>query len=517
VMHLIKIAELLANPHDDLAWASILRSPWVWFDTHLLYETALQEPESWMEKISFMARSRPEMEPVIRAMENASRRVGRDSLGTTVRAFWEDLDGPRKTAARYDMAGVANCIRFIDILEGARRGTPLETLRQVKAVIKTLYEPTDPAASRSHVEMMTIHRAKGLEFDIVFLPFTDWAPLSDIPAESPPYLLERVPGTEGEYLVAMGKDRRSADTRPVFNLLKTFQKKRRWGEAKRLFYVAATRAKEALYMSGVAKVKDDGTLAAGKQNILQWIMEYEGIDEAEKDDVTAGTNIPIEINPVSPAPQPEERVSAFTLSGPYEIRPEEPSYIPAKSPSTFAEETLRAEGKLEGDEAAFSRARGTVIHAILSAAVRGRILPTVAAVARALESEGIGRDRASTTSAGILEEARKTLADPFVARLMAIPGAKNEWELEDCPAEGRVRSGIIDLAALDGDTWWICDFKTSRPEGGQPAEDFIAQERNLYRPQIEAYREMLAHLKGVPASRIRAGIYLTALLRWEEL
>ncbi|MBN2396887.1 MAG: UvrD-helicase domain-containing protein [Deltaproteobacteria bacterium] len=517
VMHLMKIAELLANPHDDLAWASLLRSPWLWLDANLLYETARQEPESWMEKIMLMARSRPEMEPVIQAMETASRRVGRDSLGTTVRAFWEDLDGPRRTASRYGMAGVANCMRFLDILEGAHRGTPLETLRQVKAAIHTLYEPADPAASRSSVEMMTIHRAKGLEFDVVFLPFTDWAPLSDIPAESPPYLLERVPGTEGEYLVAMGKDRRSADTPPVFNLLKTFQKKRRWGEAKRLFYVAATRAKEALYLSGVAKVKDDGTLAAGKQNILQWIMEHEGIDGADIEREPAGQNIPIEINPVSPAPPPEERVSAFTLPEPYDIRPERQAYTPAKSPSTFAEETLRAEGKLEGDEATFNRARGTVIHAILSAAIGGRKLPTVMAVARFLESKGIARDRATRASAGILEEAEKTLADPFVARLMAIPGAKHEWELEDSPAEGRVRSGVIDLAVLEGDTWWICDFKTSRPENGQSVEDFITQERNLYRPQIEAYREMLAHLTGVPAPRIRAGIYLAAILRWEEL
>jgi len=86
----------MANPHDDLAWASILRSPWSWFDTNLLYETALQEPESWMDKILLTAQLHPGMENLTKAIENASRRVGRDSLGTTVRSFWEDLDGPRK-------------------------------------------------------------------------------------------------------------------------------------------------------------------------------------------------------------------------------------------------------------------------------------------------------------------------------------------------------------------------------------------------------------------------------------
>ena len=517
VMHLMKIAELLAQPHDDLAWASILRSPWSWFDINLLLETALQTPESWMEKISLTSRSHPDMEVLTKAIENASRRAGRDPLGVTVRIFWEDLDGPRKTASRYGMAGVANCMRFLEILEDAHRGTPLETLRQVKATIDSLYEPADPAASRSPVEMMTIHRAKGLEFDVVFLPFMDWAPLSDIPPTSPPYLMERVPGTEGEYLVAMGKDRRSTETPPVFNLLKTFQRNRRWGEAKRLFYVAATRAREALYMSGIAKIKDDDTLSPGKKNVLEWVLEHEGINGAAIDDVSAGSDISIEINPAPPPLPRDEIISEPALPEPYELQPERPASIMAQSPSSFAEDVLRAEGTLVGDEAAFNRARGTVTHAILNTAIRGRTLPTETAVARALEAEGVIQDRAGKTAPEILKEAEKTLADPFVARLTAIPGVQNEWEIEDAPGENRVRSGIIDLAAHEGDTWWICDFKTSRPDDGQPLEEFIAHERELYRPQLDAYREMLSRLKDVPEPRIRVGIFLTALLRWEEL
>ncbi|MEA1970159.1 MAG: UvrD-helicase domain-containing protein, partial [Thermodesulfobacteriota bacterium] len=178
VTHLMKVAELMANPHDDLAWASILRSPWSWFDTNLLYETAQQEPESWMEKILLAAQIHPGMENLTTAIGNASRRVGRDPLGTTVRRFWEDLDGPGRTASMYGMAGVANCMQFLEILEDARQGTPLKDLDYVKATIGSRYEPADPAASRSPVQMMTIHKAKGLEFDIVFLPFMDWKPLS---------------------------------------------------------------------------------------------------------------------------------------------------------------------------------------------------------------------------------------------------------------------------------------------------------------------------------------------------
>ncbi|HOO89602.1 MAG TPA: UvrD-helicase domain-containing protein [Syntrophales bacterium] len=516
IMHLMKIAELLAHPHDDLAWASILRSPWSWFDMNLLYEVARQEPEGWPEKILTTARSYPEMKTITKAVENAARRVGREPLGRTVKTFWEDLDGPRRTASRYGMAGVANCIQFLGILEYANRGTPIETLRQFKARIETLYEPADPSASRSPVEMMTIHKAKGLEFDIVFLPFMDWSPLSDIPATSPPYLTERVPGTGGEYLIAMGKDRRSTETPPVFNLLRMFQKNRRWGEAKRLFYVAATRAKESLYMSGIAKATDDDTIISGRNNILEWVMEYEGINGVPIGKVSDGRNIAVEINPSPPFSLTDKATGATVLPDPYDLQPERPTFTMARSPSSFAEDTLRSEGKLDTDEAVFNRTRGTITHAILNTAIQTMELPTQRAVTKALEASGIGKNHSDKTGSGILEEASKTLADPFITRLTELPTVRNEWEIEDTPGEGRVRSGIIDLAASDGDTWWICDFKTSRPDKGLSIEEFVAHERNLYRPQLEAYREMLARLKNMPESRIRVGIYLTALRRWEE-
>jgi len=270
-------------------------------------------------------------------------------------------------------------------------------------------------------------------------------------------------------------------------------------------------------MSGIAKLKDDTTLATGKKNVLEWVMEHEGISGADIDSVSAGTHIPIEINPTSPSLPPNQTIDECILPEPCILHPEKPACTMAKSPSSMVDDALRAEEKLSDDEAAFNRTRGTIMHAIIRTGIRGTVLPTAKAVACALQAEGVGQDRADKPAAEILEEAGKTLADPFIIRLMESHETRSEWEIEDATNEGRVRSGIIDLAAFNEDTWWICDFKTSRPEDSEPIEAFVSHERKLYRPQLEAYREMLARLKDIPESQISVGIYLTAFLRWEEL
>ena len=52
----------------------------------------------------------------------------------------------------------------------------------------------------------------------------------------------------------------------------------------------------------------------------------------------------------------------------------------------------------------------------------------------------------------------------------------SEWLLEDLAAPDTLRRGMIDRLVFDGQSWWILDYKTSRPEAGGDWEEFIAQE-----------------------------------------
>ncbi len=512
IMHLMQIARLIARPHDDLAWASLLRSPWSWFDVKVLYETAMQDCNSWMEKIRLTANTHPEMDVLLKAIDQALRRAGRDPLGSCVRRFWETLDGPRITACLYGMAGVINCRRFFEILEDAEEGIPQETLNRIEAILDSIYEPIDPATSRSQVQMMTIHRAKGLEFDCVFLPFMDWKPLASGPKTPPPYLLERMPGSAEKHLIAIGKDRRTEEPTPTYKLLDKLRKERAWGEAKRIFYVAVTRARSAIIMSGIAKTKDEA-ISAPDKSILSWVMDHENING--KDPAGLKTSaISIAVNPETGISYPGDKDADLILPESFPLTPERTPYV-VESPSSLKSNNFPH----MDDHDAGSLVRGTIIHRILSTSITGGQPPSESAIAKAIRAEGLSTDAASDMAAEIIKEVASTLGDPFMTGLIdkTNPEVKSEWAIEDAPGEKHIRSGVIDLAVFDGSDWWIVDFKTSRPAENEPVEKFIIREEELYRQQLEAYRSMLKKVKSAGNSIIHTGIYFTALRQWLEI
>jgi ATP-dependent exoDNAse (exonuclease V) beta subunit len=139
-------------------------------------------------------------------------------------------------------------------------------------------------------------------------------------------------------------------------------------------------------------------------------------------------------------------------------------------------------------------------------------------VEKALISDGVPVESSANMAEDILKEVAGVLKDPIISRLMPkdTPVLKSEWAIEDSEGEHRIRSGILDLVVFDGTSWWIIDFKTSRPPDENP-ETFAEGQRDLYRPQLEAYRSMLGKARSVREENIRTGIYLTAIKKWCEI
>lgn len=525
VVHLYQITTALCRPHDDLAWASLVRSPWAWVDATLLLKIADTPPVAWSRKLRFAAEQYPDIERIQHALDLGRKRVGRDPLAEVVRDVWMALDGPARVAAGFGPEGVANCCLFLEVLESIETGIPEETLLRLDSALTTLYAPESPDAAGAPIDLMTVHGAKGLEFDVVFLPFLDWKPLRV--GHSLPYLLERSPEPPGLPLIAMGPDQRLGKPEPGYGLLKRLANGRALGEAKRLLYVGITRARKELFLSGIAT----NTVAEGARNTAELLPNTESGLKAPKDSPLAwvlahttdhdGGLISTFFNPPGPAVVRKQGKQIRSLPDPVPFEAQPLPYL-IEAPSELVDASLYAQDASKGEAEPTEHAaiRGTVTHRLIEALWYTGEIPETKRISAALAAEGMDPDTAAAVSQEILDEVRACRNEPFFQWLIDRtnpPEGKSEYAVEAMKARGTIRTGILDFVKQDGDRWWIVDFKTSRPAHGQTESEFVKEQIEHYRPQLLAYQDMLAKAKGIDPAQIVAGLYLTSLRQWHEI
>jgi ATP-dependent exoDNAse (exonuclease V) beta subunit len=95
------------------------------------------------------------------------------------------------------------------------------------------------------VQIMTIHKAKGLEFDTVLVPGLGRKTMND--SEKLLLWSERT-SKKGEPYLILAPIQSIGGEDPIYDYLKKQNKKAAHLEAVRLLYVAATRAKRRLYL-----------------------------------------------------------------------------------------------------------------------------------------------------------------------------------------------------------------------------------------------------------------------------
>lgn len=357
------------------------------------------------------------------------------------------------------------------------------------------------------IQVMTIHAAKGLEFDMVILPTLDGSALDNVKHSD--LLISR--DHDGVRWVLQSPVKVFVQLDAVLNAERIETERRTAFESLCRLYVAMTRAKRGLYLIATPPPQNGEALKE-----CRLLRETLGV-QAE-DVVIDGRTFVQEWQTgaadwfasasVQPAPQAVVATSPVALGE--LLRAKQP--MPRRrTPS--GEESFRIKGRV-----LFSSGRdpgrqlGSLVHALLESVEwwkPGRDLTPLREHWRARSLL-----RGSPVEPDALDQVEHLLELAACAPAFAPLSAQTALWRErpfDMVIGSEWVSGIFDRVLVDHDAAgritraWLIDFKTD----DAPDEASLEAKKAGYRPQIDFYREALGRLTGLPNTKIRTSLLFT--------
>jgi len=518
VEDLLALTRALLDPSDRVAWLAILRAPWCGLTLEELHALAADAPEAavWdlIREQSRLARlsseGRARLGRLRRALEDCFAHR-RPTLRAWVESGWLALGGPACAQAPGELE---NAGAFFALLEELDEGCDAD-LEALEERTHALWAAPDPQAPET-LQVMTIHKAKGLEFDVVIVPG-----LGRLARADEPRLLAwlELPGggPAARLLLAPVPEKgaeKDAERDALWGYLKYVESRKAHHEDGRLLYVAATRARRELHLIGHAARKQD-TVQPAARSLLGRLWpavraEFERAAACKEDQAAEAAGAPAGPPPlvlhrlaadwVRPAPPPAPALPAEAMPGESEAAEPGVSYV-------WVGQTLRQVGTVvhrllhriarEG-LANWDRERVAALRPLYRAALRDLAIPA--------EELDAAAEKVEHALAGIL-------ADPRGRWILAEHAeAESEYALSGV-ADGKLVSVRLDRTFVDAaGVRWIIDYKTGLHEGGS-AEEFLDREAERYRAQLERYAALLGRTERRP---IRMGLYFPLMAGWRE-
>ena len=474
VQDLYALTRALSHPGDRIAWLSILRAPWCGLSLSDLHVIAGGDRHTTVWEL---IQGSKKLERFRQILGEAIANRGRGSLRERVEGVWLALGGPACVASATDLEDAEI---YLDELESLERAGELEDLAALDESLHQLYALPDLEATDDDLQIMTIHKAKGLEFGTVIVPGLDKGPGR---SDTPLFLWRE--RSSGLLLAPMRESGAEEDL--AYRYLRNLEVEAEDLEAARLLYVAATRAENRLHLLACTKCEDDGTPRAPAPRSLlarAWpvaepyyaraVPEQLAMDfmHAPRSPFTTLTRLALDVERVA-APEP---VRWSEASGKTESEPIEFSWAgeTARHVGSVVHRWLQriAEDELRGWNAA-------------------RVASLKRTFARDLQRRGVNPVELERSAEAVAMALGNTLADER-GRWILGPHelARSEYRIRVHAPEGR-RTYVMDRVFRGSDSrLCVVDFKTSRHEGAA-VEAFLDQERTRYAAQLDAYAAAL--------------------------
>ncbi|MBF0160689.1 MAG: UvrD-helicase domain-containing protein [Magnetococcales bacterium] len=512
IQDLFSLTRALLCPADRLAWLAVLRAPWCGLSladlTALSPWSPEQPPTTLWERIQAaddiplsaegqqrLQRLKEVLESSIRLRQRCNAFPGSGTLRFWIEQTWQALGG---AATVPDPRGLGDAQRFFALLAASERGGTLPDLPTFARRVASLYSGVDEEADGG-LWVMTIHKAKGLEFDTVIVPGLGHAPRGEERR-----LLAWMEHPAGLLLGPLKRVDQEQDD-PIHTFIRHTEKRKASLEAGRLLYVAVTRARRHLHLLGHVKEADSPPASASFLHAL-WPRVHGAFAQ---------------LSPSPPPPAPAQTATGGTL------RRLASGWVPPPPPPPLRAQVVEA--PLEEEPVLFEwagetvRLVGIVVHRFLHIMAQegvhlwtpARIESRRAAITAHLERLGVPQEPLAMATGLVSSALLKTVADQ---RGMWILDNRHHQEAASELAltgilQGRVQRLVLDRTFVDQEgVRWIVDFKTSLHQGGDlPA--FLDNEQIRYREQMHRYATLMQRLTAHP---IRLGLYFPMHAGWRS-
>ncbi|MDQ6960422.1 MAG: UvrD-helicase domain-containing protein [Mariprofundaceae bacterium] len=493
------VMRALLHPKDIESWAAVLRMPCCGLTTADLFTLMAHGNRPVWDSMqddcvidSLCGDARARIMFIRQAFEPCMAMSGRVTVRDLTQTAWLRLKMPEIL----DETACTNVETVLDLMEELEIGGNMRgriDFAYFDERLKALYSAPDASIEAARVELLTMHGAKGLQWDVVILPGLGKTPKS---SDTPLLAFTEVPSDKGEMLLMSPK----AATRgkdPLYDLIRNIEKNKEHHESMRLLYVACTRAQTELHMLGHVSEKDE---KPAKHSFMEFMYQYgkdcfgariQSMQPGEYG--VAGGRIPL--TRIKTAPElPFVTVRANGYDEP-EYGWAGPEAAPVGNTVHAALQRVAETGVENWNEALTDEMVAGMQRMLLAEGLSGQLL-----------EEALNRCRKALRNASNSERGKWILAG-------AHPDAHCEWALS--VMDGNVVSQhVLDRSFVDEDgTRWIIDYKTGSHEGGDIGH-FLDEEQKRHAPQLQRYARVLHRME--PERPIRTALYFPLLDAWRE-
>ena len=511
ILDLLSLLRALRFPGDRTAWLSILRAPWCGLsltDVHALVELNTTTPvwyllndPSRMKLLSKDGQKRAQN--LVNKIHHFLNGLADQNFRDVLEACWIKLGGP----ACLQGTNPDDIEVFFNKVEEIISSGQEEQFEKFDQLLTDLYA-SPSTVSENAVQIMTMHKAKGLEFDFVILPG----------------LGKRIKGDEkrlvywmphGDDLLLAPIEEKGGESSPLYEFLSDLNKEKEDYETLRLLYVAATRAKSQLHLFGHLEPSKEEEWKPHSKSLLYKLWPHLKKDWLEK------LNVSVEQNPVQTDPLTPETHSIHRIPTNFSFPNPASSIIEGPVVEIEDEKYIEPEYYWAGNTA---RCLGNVLHRCLHyIAVEGveswaeeRIIKLKPKFKSALLCEGLPLDQAEEALKSGLLALSKIFEDKRGLWILAPhEDAHSEYPLTFFD-ENRYIRNVIDRTFVDEGVRWIIDYKTGTHKGGgRNLEIFLDNEEQRYKPQLDRYETVLR--KYGEQLPIKKALYFPLLKAWREI